>query len=79
MLQGLAYMDFPDKATLEKAVAKNGADFQGRPLSIEVSRPPPPDKAPRGGGGGRGFRGGRGPPRGRTYFCLSLHRLSLSF
>ncbi|BDA40979.1 Squamous cell carcinoma antigen recognized by T-cells 3 [Coccomyxa sp. Obi] len=61
--KGLAYVEFPDKDSLEKAVAKNGVEFQGRMLSIEVSRPPPADKAPR-GGGGRGFRGGRAPGRG---------------
>jgi len=56
-LQGLAYVEFHDKAGLEKAVAKNEAEFQGRRLSIEASRPPGP--------GQRVRVGGRGPARGQ--------------
>lgn len=32
--KGYAHVHFPDEASLEKAVAKNGTDFYGRNLKI---------------------------------------------
>jgi RNA recognition motif-containing protein len=52
-------------AEADKAVnALNGADFKGRPLTVNEAKPRE-DRGGGGGGGGRGFGGPRGGGGGR--------------
>ena len=64
-------MEFADQQVLQKAVAKNGMEYNGRSLFIAVSNPPGR------GGAGRGSRGrgGRFPGRGPCplYVVITLH------
>jgi RNA recognition motif-containing protein len=56
--RGFAFVEMADGA--EQAVAGlNGADFQGRTLTVNEARPRE-DRPRNGGGGGRGPRGGGG-------------------
>ena len=62
--RGFGFVEMSDGA--DEAIAKlNGAEFQGRTLTVNEARPR--EERPRsGGGGGGGFRGGdRGGDRGR--------------
>jgi len=79
--RGFAYVDFDAEAALRAAIMRDGAEFQGRRLT--VSRSAPPDEAgarSRGGGrgGGSGPGGGAGPaaaprrPGGRGGFGLGF-------
>ena len=61
--RGFAFVEMSDDAEAQKAIeALNGADFQGRPLTVNEARP----REERGGGGG-GYGGGRGGDRERRY------------
>jgi RNA recognition motif-containing protein len=54
--RGFGFVEMPDSGAAQQAIAAmNGADLQGRPLTVNEARPKPS----RGGGGGGG--GGRGP------------------
>ena len=58
---GFVTMSTPEEA--QKAIeALNGAQLDGRPLTVNVARPR--EERPAGGGGGRGFGGGGGGRRG---------------
>jgi RNA recognition motif-containing protein len=55
--RGFGFVEMPDNGAAQQAIsALNGADLQGRPLTVNEARPKPA----RGGGGGGGG-GGRGP------------------
>lgn len=60
--KGFAFVEMQDEAAATKAINElNGAEIDGRAISVSEARPP----APRGeGGGGRGFGGGGGGGRG---------------
>lgn len=60
--KGFGFVTMNEKEEAEEAIeAMNGADFEGRPLKVNMARPRE-ERGPRGGGGGGGggFRGGRG-------------------
>src|SRR5437867_1266659 len=61
--RGFGFVEMADGA--DEAIAKlNGAELQGRTLTVNEARPR--EERPRSGGGGGGFRGGdRGGDRGR--------------
>src|ERR1700746_938355 len=66
--RGFGFVEMDDDAEAQKAIdALNGADYQGRPLTVNEAKP----REARGGGGG-GDGGGRGgyaggTDRGRRY------------
>ena len=61
--RGFAFVTMAEKSAMDAAIeARNGADFMGRNLAINVARPR--EERPSGGGGGYGG-GGRGNDRGR--------------
>lgn len=54
--RGFGFVEMPDAAAAQQAIsAMNGADLQGRPLTVNEARPKPA----RGNGGGGGGRGPR--------------------
>src|SRR4029453_2646928 len=61
--KGFGFVEMSTEHEAADAITKfNGADFEGRSVTVNEARP----KAPReGGGGGRGFGGGGGRDRGR--------------
>ena len=60
--KGFGFVEMSTDEEAAKAVEQfNGADYNGRPMTVSEARPMEP-RAPRTGGGG-GFGGGR-PPRG---------------
>lgn len=57
--RGFAFVEMTDRSAAEAAISHlNGADLNGRALNVNEARP-----KPQGGGGERGFRGGRGRSR----------------
>src|SRR5438445_11728340 len=74
--RGFGFVEMNDDAEAQKAIdALNGADFKGRPLTVNEARPREERSGGGGGGGGyggggggRGGYGGRGgSDRGRRY------------
>jgi RNA recognition motif-containing protein len=74
--RGFGFVEMDDDAEAQKAIeALNGADFKGRPLTVNEAKP----REDRGGGGGGrggyggggggrgGYGGGRGSDRGNRY------------
>jgi RNA recognition motif-containing protein len=62
--RGFGFVEMNDDAEAQKAIeALNGADFRGRPLTVNEAKP----REDRGGGGRSGHGGGRGPNRGARY------------
>jgi RNA recognition motif-containing protein len=69
--RGFGFVEMPSKNEAEAAISgMNKRDLKGRSLNVNEARPKT-DRAPGGGGGGRGFGGGgrggfggRGGPRG---------------
>ena len=60
--RGFGFVEMENDSEADRAVqALNGADFRGRPLTVNEAKP----RDDRGGGGGRGFGGGT--DRGRRY------------
>src|SRR6266852_5633623 len=58
--RGFGFVEMNDDGEAQKAVeALNGADFKGRPLTVNEAKPRD-DRGGGGGGGGRGYGGGRG-------------------
>jgi hypothetical protein len=56
--KGFGFVEMSTDQEAEQAIAKfNGADFEGRSLTVNEARPMAPRE---GGGGGRGFGGGGG-------------------
>lgn len=55
--KGFAFVEMADSAQAEKALAENGNEFMGRPLTVSEARPPKRFDD-RGGGGNRGSGGG---------------------
>jgi RNA recognition motif-containing protein len=61
--RGFGFVEMEDDAEAQKAIdALNGADYNGRPLTVNEAKP----REDRGGGGGGrgGYGGGRGGGRG---------------
>lgn len=64
--KGFGFVEMSTDQEAADAIAKfNGADFNGRPLTVNEARPMEPRSG--GGGGGRGFGGGGGGGRGGRY------------
>jgi RNA recognition motif-containing protein len=56
--KGFGFVEMSTDQEAADAITKfNGADFEGRSVTVNEARPMPPRE---GGGGGRGFRGGGG-------------------
>lgn len=70
--KGFGFVEMPNKEQAEAAIkALNGTSLNGRPLTVNESRPKPQgtDRGPRpGGGSGGGFRGGNRPGGGRNRY-----------
>ena len=70
--RGFGFVEMSDDAEAQKAIdALNGAEYNGRPLTVNEARPRE-DRGGGGGGGGYGGGGGRGgygggTDRGRRY------------
>jgi RNA recognition motif-containing protein len=74
--KGFAFVEMSSDAEAQEAISKfNGADYEGRAMTVNEARPMVP-RENRGGGGGfgggggnrdRGFGGGGGGGRGRRY------------
>lgn len=57
--RGFGFVEMPNQAEAEAAIqALNGADINGRPLTVNEAKPREPRSG--GGGGGRGYGGGGG-------------------
>lgn len=61
--KGFGFVEMSTEAEAQDAISKfNGAEYEGRPMTVNEAKP----MAPREGGGGRGgFGGGGGGGRGR--------------
>jgi RNA recognition motif-containing protein len=61
--KGFGFVEMSTEAEAQDAISKfNGADYDGRPMTVNEAKP----MQPRDGGGGRGgFGGGGGGGRGR--------------
>jgi RNA recognition motif-containing protein len=60
--RGFGFVEMNDDAEAQKAIdALNGADFNGRALTVNVAKP---REERSGGGGGGGYRGGGGGGKG---------------
>jgi RNA recognition motif-containing protein len=62
--RGFAFVEMAEGAD-QAITSLNGAEFQGRTLTVNEARPR--EDRPRGGGGDRGPRGGGGGGYGRRY------------
>jgi RNA recognition motif-containing protein len=59
--KGFGFVEMSSESEAQAAINKfNGADWDGRPMTVNEAKP----MAPREGGGGRGFGGGGGGGRG---------------
>lgn len=59
--RGFGFVEMPSDAEAQAAIAGlNGAEMDGREITVNEARP----REPRQGGGGRGGRGGQGGRRG---------------
>ncbi|MEW6056377.1 MAG: RNA-binding protein, partial [Bdellovibrionota bacterium] len=60
------FVEMSSDAEAQDAIAKfNGADYEGRPMTVSEAKPMAPRENRGGGGGGRGgFGGGGGGGRG---------------
>lgn len=57
--RGFGFVEMANQAEAQAAIqALNGADFNGRPLTVNEAKPR--EARPAGGGGGRGYGGGGG-------------------
>jgi RNA recognition motif-containing protein len=57
--RGFGFVEMENEAEAQKAIEElNGADFKGRPLTVNEARPR--EERSGGGSGGRGYGGGRG-------------------
>jgi RNA recognition motif-containing protein len=55
--KGFGFVEMSSDSEAQEAISKfNGADWGGRPMTVNEAKP----QAPREGGGGRGFGGGGG-------------------
>jgi cold-inducible RNA-binding protein len=63
--KGFGFVEMSTDQEAADAITKfNGADFEGRSVTVNEARPMPPREG--GGGGGRGFGGGGGGGRDRN-------------
>jgi len=59
--KGFGFVEMAEDSEAQAAISKfNGADYGGRPLTVNEAKPMAPRENSRGGGGGGGFGGGRG-------------------
>ena len=59
--RGFGFVEMENDAEAQKAIdALNGAEFQGRPLTVNEAKPREDRGGSGGGGGGRGYGGGGG-------------------
>ena len=62
--KGFGFVEMSSDQEAADAISKfNGADYNGRPMTVSEARPMAPREG--GGGGGRGFGGGGGDRGGR--------------
>lgn len=62
--KGFGFVEMSSDAEAQKAISQlNGADWEGRQMTVNEAKPQAPRDS-RGGGGGGGFRGGGGGGRG---------------
>src|SRR5215467_2928114 len=58
--KGFGFVEMSTEQEAADAITKyNGADFEGRSITVNEARPMPPREGGGGGGKGRGFGGGR--------------------
>lgn len=65
--KGFGFVEMSSDQEAQDAISKfNGADYDGRPMTVAEAKPQEPRSGGGGGGGGggRGGRGGRGGDRG---------------
>jgi RNA recognition motif-containing protein len=63
--RGFGFVEMNDDGEAQRAIeALNGADYKGRPLTVNEAKPREDRGGHGGGGGGRGGRGGYGGGRG---------------
>ena len=63
--KGFGFVEMSTEAEAQDAISKfNGADYDGRPMTVNEAKPMAPRE---GGGGGRGGFGGGGGGRGGRY------------
>lgn len=63
--KGFGFVEMSSEAEAQDAISKfNGADYDGRALTVSEARPMAPREGGGGGGGGRGGFGGGGGGRG---------------
>ena len=63
--KGFGFVEMSTDAEAADAIAKfNGADYEGRPMTVSEAKPMAP-RENRGGGGGGGYGGGGGGRGGR--------------
>src|SRR5262245_19523051 len=63
--KGFGFVEMSTEQEAADAITKlNGAEFEGRSVTVNEARPMAPREGG-GGGGGRGFGGGRGGDRGK--------------
>jgi RNA recognition motif-containing protein len=66
--RGFGFVEMNDDGEAQKAIeALNGADFKGRPLTVNEAKPREERSGGGGGGGGRGGYGGGRGDRGNRY------------
>ena len=67
--KGFGFVEMSSEAEAQDAIKKfNGADYDGRPMTVNEAKPMVPREGGRGGfGGGGGNRGGGGGGRGGRY------------
>lgn len=59
--KGFGFVEMSTDAEAQAAIEKyNGADWEGRPMTVNEAKPQAPRDNRGGGGGGRGFGGGGG-------------------
>jgi RNA recognition motif-containing protein len=59
--KGFGFVEMSTEAEAADAIAKfNGADYEGRPMTVNEAKPMAPREGRGGGFGGGGGRGGRG-------------------
>ncbi|HLE00106.1 MAG TPA: RNA-binding protein [Bdellovibrionota bacterium] len=62
--KGFGFVEMATDQEAADAITKfNGADYEGRPMTVSEARPQAPREGGRGGFGGGGDRGGRGGNR----------------
>jgi len=79
--RGYGYVDFIHEASVDRAIAKNGIEIEGRALRIDFGKPRTSTTAPRAERGGRVGAAPRSdaPPSERPEGCKSIYVGNLAF